>query len=231
MVENSTIREGIAFFCSWSGGKDSALALYRAVSAGARPYFLFTMLDEGGERSRSHGIPLDVLRGQAISLGIPLRTGCASWSEYERVFVTALRELAASGVEAGVFGDIDIDAHREWEEKVCEQAGIEAHLPLWKAAREELLEEFVGLGFEAMIIAINAEKMGKEYLGKRLDRALIEELTSMAIDPCGEAGEYHTVVTDGPVFREGLRIRQGRAFLRSGYWFLDIDMNEANTVM
>jgi uncharacterized protein (TIGR00290 family) len=141
-----------------------------------------------------------------------------------------LQELAASGVEAGVFGDIDIDAHREWAEKVCEQAGIEALLPLWKAAREELLEEFVGLGFEAMIIAINAEKMGREYLGKRLDRALIEELTalieeltSLAIDPCGEAGEYHTVVTDGPIFREGLRIRKGKAFLRSGYWFLDID--------
>ena len=225
MAENSTIREGIAFFCSWSGGKDSALALYRAMSAGARPCFLLTMLDEGGERSRSHGIPLDVLRGQATSLGIPLRTGCASWSEYESVFVTALRELAASGVEAGVFGDIDIDAHREWEEKVCEQAGIEAHLPLWKAAREDLLEEFVGLGFEAMIIATNEEKMGREYLGKRLDRALIEQLTSLAIDPCGEAGEYHTVVTDGPVFREGLRIRKGKAFLRSGYWFLDIDVN------
>jgi len=154
-----------------------------------------------------------------------LRTRCASWSEYESVFVAALRELAAGGVEAGVFGDIDIDAHREWEEKVCEQAGLEAHLPLWKAAREELLEEFVGLGFEAMIIATNAEKMGKEYLGKRLDRALIEQLTSIAIDPCGEAGEYHTVVTDGPVFREGLRIRKGKAFLRSGYWFLDIDVN------
>jgi diphthine-ammonia ligase len=224
MGENSTIRGGIAFFCSWSGGKDSALALYRAMSAGARPCFLFTMLDEGGKRSRSHGIPLEVLRGQAASLGIPLRTGRASWSEYESVFVAALRELAASGVEAGVFGDIDIDEHREWEEKVCEQAGLEAHLPLWKAAREELLEEFVGLGFEAVIIATNAEKMGREYLGKRLDRALIEELTSLAIDLCGEAGEYHTVVTDGPIFRERLRIRKRKAFLRSGYWFLDIDI-------
>jgi len=225
MAENSTIREGTAFFCSWSGGKDSALALYRVMSAGAKPHFLFTMLDEGGERSRSHGIPLDVLQGQATSLGIPLRTGRASWSEYEGVFLAALQELAASGVEAGVFGDIDIDEHREWAEKVCAQVGLKAHLPLWKAAREELLEEFVGLGFEAMIIATKAEKMGRKYLGKRLDRALIAELASLAIDPCGEAGEYHTVVTDGPVFREGLRIRKGKAFLRSGYWFLDISVN------
>jgi uncharacterized protein (TIGR00290 family) len=158
-------------------------------------------------------------------LGIPLRTGSASWSEYERVFVAALRELEARGVEAGVFGDMDIEEHREWEEKVCEQAGLEAYLPLWKAAaREELLEEFVGLGFEATIIAVNAEKMGREYLGKRLDRALIGELTSLAIDPCGEAGEYHTVVTDGPIFREELRIRTGKAFLRSGYWFLEVDV-------
>ena len=93
MAGNWTIREGIAFFCSWSGGKDSALALYRAMSAGARPCFLLTMLDEGGERSRSHGIPLDVLRGQAASLGIPLRTGRASWSEYESVFHGMFRDL------------------------------------------------------------------------------------------------------------------------------------------
>jgi hypothetical protein len=123
--------DNVLFFCSWSGGKDSCLALYRAMKAGATPHFLFTMLEESGERSRSHGLPLEILRAQALSLGIPLKTRCASWSEYEAVFIAALQEMAESGVRAGVFGDIDIDSHREWEKMVCHRAGMEAYLPLW----------------------------------------------------------------------------------------------------
>lgn len=217
-------RDNVPFVCSWSGGKDSCLALYRAMKAGAIPRFLFTMLEESGERSRSHGLPLKVLQAQALSLGIPLKTACASWPKYEAVFVTALQEMVESGVEAGVFGDIDIDSHRKWEEMVCSRAGIEAYLPLWNAPRELLLREFLALGFEGMIIATSAREMGKEYLGRALDEALVEQLADLGIDVSGEAGEYHTVVTSGPIFAEGLRIRMGEIVLRSGYWVLDVGM-------
>lgn len=218
--------EGVPFVCSWSGGKDSSLALYRAVSVGAKPTFLFTMLDESGKRSRSHALPLEVLEAQAFSLGIPLRTASASWSEYEAVFIATLQELAECGVEVGVFGDIDIDSHREWEEMVCGQAEMQAYLPLWKTPREHLLNEFLTLGFEGMIIVTKATKLGKEYLGKKLDRELIEQFRAVGVDPSGEAGEYHTVVTNGPLYSETLNIVKGNTIRHSGYWFLDITLVE-----
>lgn len=213
---------GVPFVCSWSGGKDSCLALYRAVTAGAEPRVLLSMLREDGARSRSHGLPCEVLQAQADSLGISLVTKTASWSDYEPVFITALQELKATGVKAGVFGDIDGDEHRLWEEKVCAAAGIEAYLPLWKASRLALLGELLMLGFEATIVTVNSEKLDQTYLGRVIDLDLIREFASLGIDPSGEEGEYHTVVTNGPVFSEPVRLATGERTLHDGYWFLDV---------
>ena len=223
-ISNSVPQPGVSFVCSWSGGKDSCLALYRAVRAGATPSLLLTMLQENGERSRSHGLPLEILQAQAASLGTPLITRTASWSQYEPVFIATLQELQKTGVEAGVFGDIDSEDHRLWEEKVCKAARIKAHLPLWKTPRLELIDEFLTLGFEAMIVATCDEKMGKEYLGERLDSELVGKFVQMGIDPSGEVGEYHTIVTDGPIFARPLRLSVGKQVLRSGYWFLDVQV-------
>ena len=225
-LKSSTLGEGVPFVCSWSGGKDSCLALYRAVSVGAKPTFLFTMLDESGKRSRSHALPLEVLEAQAHSLGIRLRTASASWSEYEAVFIATLQEFTECGIEVCVFGDIDIDSHREWEEMVCGKAEMQAYLPLWKTPKENLLNEFLTLGFEGMIIVTNAAKLGKEYLGKKLDLALIEQFRAVGIDPSGEAGEYHTVVTNGPLYSETLNLVKGKVVQHSGYWFLSIALDE-----
>jgi diphthine-ammonia ligase len=218
----ATPARGVPFVCSWSGGKDSCLALYRAITAGAEPSVLLSMLREDGARSRSHGLPPALLEAQATSLGIPLVTRTASWAAYESVFVAALRELQASGVEAGVFGDIDIEEHRLWEERVCAAAGLEAHLPLWQADRLALLGEFLSLGFEATIVAVNGEKLDKAYLGRVLDLGLVRTFTGLGIDLAGEGGEYHTVVTNGPIFSEPVQLEMGRQVLHSGYWFLDV---------
>jgi diphthine-ammonia ligase len=215
---------GTPFVCSWSGGKDSCLALHRAISAAARPAALLTILNEGGERSRSHGLAVDVLRAQAAALGIPLITRAASWDEYEPTFIAALRELKETGIEAGVFGDIDLEEHRQWEEKVCAAAGIAAHLPLWRTPRKALLDEFLTLGFRALVIATKDDPMGHRYLGQRLDAELIHEFDRIGIDLCGEAGEYHTVVTDGPIFVHPLALRTGERALHSGYWFLNVQV-------
>jgi diphthine-ammonia ligase len=219
---SETNMDGVPVFCSWSGGKDSSLALYRAMRAGAVPRFLFTVLDESGERSRSHGLRQEVLQAQAVSLGIPLRTRCASWAEYESVFLSALQDMAEAGVRAGVFGDIDLEPHREWEETVCQRAGMKAYLPLWNRPRTAVLEELLALGFEASIVATRAEDMGKEYLGRVLDQELLDEIVALGIDPSGEGGEYHTVTTNGPIFARPLALKKGEAVLRSGYWVLDL---------
>src|SRR5262245_17562007 len=102
-------------FCSWSGGKDSALALHEAMLAGAEPRFLVSMLTEGGRRSRSHGLARELLVAQAAAIGVPIRFGCATWDGYRDEFVRVVKaEVAATGVRAGVFGDIDMDDHRRW---------------------------------------------------------------------------------------------------------------------
>lgn len=117
--------------CSFSGGKDSCLALWRAQQQGIAVRTLLVMFEEGGERSRSHGIPLGLIQRQAAALGLELVARNASWKTYEEVFVATLMELRASGHEVAVFGDIDLQAHRDWEEKVCAAAGVAPLLPLW----------------------------------------------------------------------------------------------------
>jgi uncharacterized protein (TIGR00290 family) len=212
------------FVCSWSGGKDSCLALYHAVSNGASPIAVLSMLDETGKRSRSHGLPLTLLKRQAAALDISLETRSVSWAGYEAAFIDAFKMLNDRGATAGVFGDIDIADHRKWEEMVCAQAGMEAFLPLWKRPRIDLLHEFLSLGFDALIVAANEETMGKRFLGKRLCTELVKEFQYMGIDPAGENGEYHTVVLNGPIFQHAVTIKPRDEFFRSGYWFLDLEI-------
>jgi diphthamide synthase (EF-2-diphthine--ammonia ligase) len=114
-----------SFFCSWSGGKDSCLALYRTLQKGGKPHSLLTVLEETGVRSRSHALPVSLLQRQAEALGIPLETCNATWQTYEETFKQELARLRSSGVEVGVFGDIDLDDHRTWEEMVCTTADID----------------------------------------------------------------------------------------------------------
>ena len=219
---------GEKFFCSWSGGKDSCLALYRAKANGAIPSYLVTMMVEDGTRTRSHGLAAEVVQQQALSLGIPLATAATSWSEYEASFINALRQLKMQNVSAGVFGDIDIDHHREWEQKVCKAAQLRAHLPLWKAKRQMLLQEFLHLGFSAMIVATKAGTLEPEVLGHMLDRELIARFAAQGIDPSGENGEYHTIVTGGPLFAQPLALTPGETVQRDGYWFLDLSIKPAS---
>jgi len=220
--DDISLLRGTPFVCSWSGGKDSCLALWQAIELGGVPQVLLTMLDEHGRRSRSHGLPVDVLQAQADSLGIPLMTADTSWDDYEETFIAALHTAAHEGAQASVFGDIDFEENRIWEEKVSHRAGLHAYLPLWRKPRHDLLRSFLALGFEATLIAARDDKLGKHFLGRRLTDALLEEFERIGIDLAGEAGEYHTLVTDGPLFSKPLRLRTGEATLHGGCWFLDV---------
>lgn len=220
------IVHGTPFVCSWSGGKESCLSLYHAVQEGGRPSCLLTMLRKNGRRTHSHGLEKSVLAAQAECLGVPLVTPTASWSDYESVFVQTLVDFKVSGMEACVFGDIAVDVHREWAKWVCEQARMAAALPLWNRPRTEILAELTTLGFKAMIVAIRNGALKRDCLGEILGRELIAELLSHEIDPTGEQGEYHTVVTDGPLFHRPLRLSKNRVVLRSGYAFLDVRVSQ-----
>jgi diphthine-ammonia ligase len=213
---------GLPFFCSWSGGKDSCLALYHAIRREGDPRCLLTMMAEDGRASRSHALPRSLLEAQARRLNLPIVFGSASWESYEAVFSAALRTFKAEGIERGVFGDIDIDAHRDWCRRVCGAAGLEARHPLWKRERRELLEEFIDLGFTAVIVVTQADRLGPEWLGRTIDRDTVPELERAGIDPSGELGEYHTVVTGGPIFRSRIRLKTRKPVLHDGYWFLRV---------
>ena len=212
------------FFCSWSGGKDSCLALHHAVKEGGIPHFLLTMMSEDGERSMSHGLPIGILQKQAQALDIPLIVNPTSWGDYEEKFISTIREFKKKGIKNGVFGAIDVDIHREWVEMACYKASIFPYIPLWKKNRRSLLAELIDEGFRAVITSVKERVMDRKFLGMMLDMDVIDEVEALGIDVSGEEGEYHTVVVDGPIFSFPIELEYGNEVVRDGYRFLNIDI-------
>lgn len=210
-------------FVSWSGGKDGCLALYRVVQAGMDVRRLANMVSKDGVRSRSHGIRAAVIKKQAEAMGIPIVQRPTADDAYEASFVEILREFRREGIEEGVFGDIDFPPHREWVENVCRQAGLAARLPLWGEDQSKLLEEFIGAGFQSVVVVVKASLLGKELLGVSVDKDFLALMqTTKGVTPCGEAGEYHTLVVDGPIFKKRLEIIKSEVITRGEHHFLEI---------
>ncbi len=185
---------------SWSGGKDCCLAMHRARAAGLDVHYLLAMFDETGERTRSHAIPRAVMQAQADALGLELVAPGASWADYEATFIDALATLRARGVGDVVFGDIDLQPHRDWEEKVCAAAGVAPHLPLWQEDRDTLAREVLERGYRPLVVCTDDRYLDATWCGRPYDAAYVASLPP-GVDPCGENGEFHTFVTDGPLFR------------------------------
>jgi len=213
-------------FASWSGGKDSCLACYRAIDSGLKVRYLANTITEDGKRSRSHGLPAKVIQVQSEAVGIPLVQRRTTWDNYEVEFKSMLRTFKQEGVNGGVFGDIDFVEHWQWVERVCREVDITPHLPLWGESQDKILRDFIDLGFEAIVVATKADLLGEEWLGQRVDLDFIRHLEELKetkdITPCGEAGEYHTLVIDGPLFKKRMEILKTRNVFRDAHWFLDI---------
>lgn len=212
------------YLTSWSGGKDSAYAFWCASQQHAKPVGLLNMLAESGERSRSHGLPPAVLEAQAAALSLPITFGQAGWSDYEATWIAQARCLAdATDASMVVFGDIDLVPHREWEEKVCAAARLNAWLPLWQRPRLELLDEMLKLGMKATIVSARADCI--DLLGETIDTAVIRSLTERGADACGENGEYHTCIVDMPLFKHPIALVHGeRLTSPEGYGFLTVSL-------
>lgn len=212
------------FVMSWSGGKDSALAYYRAVLEGNVPVVLLTMFEKDGSKSRSHGLPIEILEAQAERMGLPLEIGKADWSGYESEFTNQLKNFKSEGIDMGVYGDIDLEDHRAWVEKVSAEAGIEVNHPLWARPRRELLEELIAEGFKAVITVVDTARMDAKFLGREFSLELIEELEAIGIDACGEEGEFHTVIIDGPIFVEAVPAVFGNVVEAGQYRLLEVKL-------
>jgi uncharacterized protein (TIGR00290 family) len=206
--------------CSWSGGKDSCFALMQLMEQQYALQVLVNMMNENGVISRSHGLPLAILQQQADAMNVRLIATPTSWNDYEKNFTSTLSDIKGRyDVAAMVFGDIDLQAHRDWEEKVCVVAGIKAILPLWRRDRKELIYEMLHGGIETMIVSCNTT-LGERFLGRVITTELIRELEECGVDVCGENGEFHTLVINCPLFSHRIQVPAYEKILHEGYWFL-----------
>ncbi|MBE1552975.1 diphthine--ammonia ligase [Sporosarcina limicola] len=219
--------ENQSFVASWSGGKDSAMAYYRAIKAGAIPKQLLTMFEPDEKQSKSHALPIEIVKAQGESLGVPLMIRGADWESYEAQFLDAMKECKVVGIYHGVFGDIDIEDHLNWVQTTCAKVEMEAVHPLWMEPRRKILEEFIEVGFEAYIIVVNTKTMPAHFIGRKFTTELMDELEALGIDSCGESGEFHTVVVDGPIFSERVPVVFSELSERNGYVFLGVRLEES----
>jgi len=217
------MKKEIEAFCCWSGGKESALSFYRAKGSGIHITYLINMISEDGRYSRSHGVDSELLRSQGNSIGIPILQYRTTWESYEGEFKRAISKVKEKGICVGVFGDIDLQEHRDWIERVCKEMEVQPFLPLWKRKREDLLIEFVEEGFEAILVTVDPLFLGEQWLGRKIDKEFISDLMKMkGVDLCGENGEYHSFVYDGPIFKKPVEFRVGEKRFRDNHWFLDL---------
>lgn len=209
---------------SWSGGKDSAFALYLASKQGYEVVNILTMM-MSEEKSNFHMIRSDILDAQAEALGIPLIKKKTSNETYERDFKAVLAELKAKGVEGLVTGDIyEVAGHEEgWLNRVCREMGLKPIKPLWMGDTKKIYLDYLNAGFKATVVRTNS-KLGIEWLGRELDRQFYDDILKLGnIDPCGEGGEYHTVITDGPNFKKKIEILETQKHkLDSGFGYLEV---------
>ncbi|MCW4055012.1 MAG: adenine nucleotide alpha hydrolase [Candidatus Bathyarchaeota archaeon] len=199
---------------AWSGGKDSALALYEILNSGSYELVeLLTTATEDNGRIRIHDVPRILLEPQAHALRIPLEKllipKAASDSEYEDKLLKSLKKHRDNGVSSVVFGDFFLKDIREYRKRILEKAGMNGVFPLWKEATRKLASTFISLGFEAVITSVDSAVLGKDFAGREYNEKFLSDLP-VNIDPCGENGDFHTFVYSGPIFCEKVYFKKTR---------------------
>lgn len=205
---------------SWSGGKDSCYALMLTLLKGYKLSAMLNMMNENNKISRSHGLTASILNQQANAVGVPIIAIPSSWEDYEEKYIEALKKIKEDfNTEKVVFGDIDLEPHREWEEKVCKAANLDAVLPLWQQNRKDLVYQMIDAGIKAIITSCN-KTLGEKYLGKQITKELVKEMELLGVDACGENGEYHTIVVDCPLFSKPVDLPNSTKTTHNNYCFL-----------
>ena len=213
---------GKKFVASYSGGKDSVLAVYRAIRQGMIPLALITTFNAEQNLTWFHGIPETVLENAAKAIGLPIWLIKTNSDKYAEDFEAALRSASEQGAQACVFGDIDIDEHIKWCTDRCEKAGIEPVFPLYGHSRKSVVNDFIDNGFTAHFTIIDTTKIKGDFPGKPLTKKILQEIEAQGADICGENGEYHTFVSDGPIFKEPVKFAFGEQIIIEGRLILPV---------
>jgi len=213
----------MAYALMTSGGKDSILALDRARREGLPVECLVNIYDGSSGRVPFHGVRRELIGQQAQDLGLDLIQRHTGPDDFEGVFRTALTQLKERGMVGVVFGNIRLTEVREWYEERVVAAGLEHVEPIWGEPPIELLWEVVERGYQAIVTSVDLSRTAVEFLGRELDADLVTEMgVTDDFDPCGEAGEYHTFVYDGPEFQQGVRFELGDTLELQGHRFIDL---------
>jgi uncharacterized protein (TIGR00290 family) len=213
---------------SWSGGKDSALALHSLrASEDFEPAGLLTTINEDYGRVSIHGVRRELLERQAESIGLPLHEvlipGDCPNTVYEERLAAALQEIRAQGIHHVAFGDLFLEDIRCYREKQMAALGLKPVFPLWGLDTAKLARLFLSLGFQAVLVCVDSEQLDPSFTGRPFDKELLRDLPP-EVDPCGENGEFHTFVHAGPIFREPIGIRLGGVEERGRFWFRDVEI-------
>jgi uncharacterized protein (TIGR00290 family) len=212
-------------FC-WSGGKDSAMALnVLRQQKELRVVALLTTVTEGYERISMHGVRRSLLLRQAHAIGLPLQEvhippQCVN-PVYEARMRDAMLAQKAAGVCRVAFGDIFLQDLREYRQRNLALLEMSAIFPIWKRDTRELAQEFCAMGFRAVAVCIDSKKLSREFAGRELDESFLSDLPA-GVDPCGENGEFHTFVYDGPIFSDAIAVERGEVVERDGFYFCDL---------
>lgn len=218
---------------NWSGGKDSSLCLYKVLQN--NDYIVKSLLTSVSEFQRisMHGVRVELLKQQAEGLNLPLDIlqlpEMPDMQIYEQVLTKKLTDWKTSGINTHVFGDIFLEDLKKYRENQLATIGCEAVFPLWKQDTLALVKEFVALGFKAVIVCCNARLLGKEWVGRVIDESFINDLPD-TVDPCGENGEFHSYVYDGPIFNKPIAFSLGEKVLKTydtpsadnKFWYIDL---------
>lgn len=235
----------IPAYFNWSGGKDSCLALYHVLKSGELSIRqLVTTKNEAVQRVSMHGVRSDLMEQQARSIGIPLHwislPDTPTMSSYEDALQKGMQPILASGIQDCVFGDIFLEDLREYREEKLAEWNVTPHFPLWKRNTSETIREFIALGFKTIVVCVDSNKLSEEFVGRTIDEAFINELPKN-VDPCGENGEFHTFVYDGPLFQQPVSFELGEKVFKEysqssdaddscgsgekkswGFWYVDL---------
>ncbi|MEE9251891.1 MAG: diphthine--ammonia ligase [Thermodesulfobacteriota bacterium] len=210
---------------SWSGGKDSCMSLYELRRSGYSDVTLITTITEGYDRISIHGVRRELLEMQADSLGLRLSSVYipkdSTNEQYESCLKETLAEHREEGIDKVAFGDIFLEDLRQYRVKVLKDLGMKAIFPIWGRDTAELLREFIELGFKAVLSCINPKFLDGSFAGRAIDGEFVEQMPE-GVDPCGENGEYHSFVYDGPIFGEEIKLRQGEVVLRDEIYYCEL---------
>ncbi len=211
---------------SWSGGKDSCLALYEIQKTlNYRVSALLTTVTRDYDRISMHGVRRVLLEQQAASLGIPLHqvliTKSAGNQEYEMNLVEAVSAYRDQGIDSIVFGDLFLEDIKIYRDQFLARHNLQGIYPVWLRDTTEFIREFIALGFKAVVTCVNGRVLGPAFAGRMIDDGFLSALPSH-VDPCGENGEFHTFVFDGPNFRSAVGFSLGETVQRDGFWFCDL---------